>query len=346
MLLSRIGILSCMIRFFKNEHTVSISPSIIVYTVGIVLLTYFLFYIKTVLAMLFSAVIIMSALNPAIQKLEHKWKLPRILGILIMYALIIVVFGVTISIIVPPLVIQLQSLTKNFDFLVPVQEEIRNFKFSITQLDTLLTSLGGSVSTAFAIITGAFNGVFTVFTVMVMSSYLLIDRKNLYKKVGWFTTDKKMYDLAKTFVDSIESQLGGWVRGQLILMVVIGLTTYLGLSLLRVPYALPLAILAGFLEILPNLGPTIAAVPAIGLAFLSGGWFFAGLVTLFYIVVQQLENNIIVPKIMKDNADVNPLATIVTILIGVKLAGFMGALLSVPLYIVLRTVYSYWLREK
>jgi predicted PurR-regulated permease PerM len=180
----------------------------------------------------------------------------------------------------------------------------------------------------------------------VMSIYLLLDRENLYKKVTWFTQDQRMLNLAKEYVNTVEEQLGGWVRGQVVLMTIIGFITYFGLLIIGIPYALPLALLAGSLEVLPNLGPTIAAVPSIILAYIFGGWIMAMITLVFYLIVQQLENNLIVPKVMKDNADVNPLTTILAILMGVKLGGVIGALLSVPLYIVTRTLYSMWLREK
>ena len=143
---------------------------------------------------------------------------------------------------------------------------------------------------------------------------------------------------------TIENQLGGWVRGQLVLMLVIAVFTYIGFLLIGIPYALPLAILAGFLEILPNIGPTIAAVPAITIAYISSGPALAVVALLFSILVQQLENNVIVPKVMRENANVNPLISIIAILIGLQLAGVVGALLAIPLYIVIRTVYGSFFR--
>jgi predicted PurR-regulated permease PerM len=129
-------------------------------------------------------------------------------------------------------------------------------------------------------------------------------------------------------------------------MITIGVITYIGLSLLSIPYAIPLALAAGLLEILPNLGPTLAAVPAVAIAYFTTGPAMAGFIVLFYTIVQQLENNLIVPKIMKDNVDVNPLTTILVILIGFKVGSVLGALLAVPFYILVRSIYSLWLREQ
>ena len=127
-------------------------------------------------------------------------------------------------------------------------------------------------------------------------------------------------------------------------MLSIAVLTYIGLTIIGVPYALPLAILAGLLEILPNIGPTIAAIPAIAIGYITGGPVIAGVVLLLSIVVQQLENSVLVPKIMRENANVNPLISIVAILTGFQLAGVMGALLAIPSYITIRAVYSVFFR--
>ena len=160
--------------------------------------------------------------------------------------------------------------------------------------------------------------------------------------MNWFTDKKAHVELTKTFLDQVEQQLGGWVRGQSILMLVIGVFTYAGLSILNVPYALPLALLAGLMEVVPNLGPTLSAIPAIAIAYLDISPVMGLIVFCFYVIVQQLENNFIVPKILRDNADVNPLVAIVSMMIGFKIYGIMGGLLAVPVYIVLRTAYSQW----
>ncbi len=289
----------------------------------------------------------MVALRPAVLFLERRLKLPKVLSTVLVYVTFMTLLFLSIGLIVPPLVSELQRLldSQQIPLFQPIQDEIRNFKFTLRELGDLVGSLRSSIDTVVAVAGSAFSGIFAFFTVLVLSFYLLLDRDNLYKRVAWFTKDNRHLKMAKDFVDQVEDKLGGWVRGQSILMLLIGVITYLGLSLFSVPFALPLALLAGLLEVLPNLGPTVAAIPAIALAYLSGGPLMAGVITLFYIIVQQLENNVIVPKIMQSNADVSPLATIVIILIGLKTAGVIGALLSVPVYIVVRTLYYMWLQS-
>ncbi|MCL5090768.1 MAG: AI-2E family transporter, partial [Patescibacteria group bacterium] len=138
-------------------------------------------------------------------------------------------------------------------------------------------------------------------------------------------------------IDKIEVRLGSWVRSELLLMTFVGLLSYLGFRLIGLSFALPLAILAFLLEIVPNIGPTIAAFPAILVGLTSSTWQ-ALAVAVWAFVVQQIENSILVPRIMKKVAGVNPLVTIISLAIGFKLAGVGGAILAVPTYIVLETV--------
>ena len=330
-----------MLEFFKPKNSVSISPSIAVFTTLFLLGLYFLYYIRSILTLLFLAFIIVVALNPGVNWLQRKLHLPRVLGTVTIYLL---VFGVLVgmgAVILPPLSRELISLVPDIHLPV-IQDELRNFSFTLNEVGQLAEKVGDSLGVALAVITNTASGVFTFFTLIVISVYMMLDRPVLYKKVNWFTKDEKHILAAKNFLDSLEAQLGGWVRGQVVLMLTIGLVTYVGLILIGVPYALPLALLAGLLEIVPNVGPTVASIPAIILAYLNLGPVMAGVTTLFYMVVQQLENNIIVPKIMKENANVNPLVALVIILMGLKLAGVVGALLAVPAYIVIRTLYRMW----
>ena len=125
-------------------------------------------------------------------------------------------------------------------------------------------------------------------------------------------------------------------------MLIVGAITFVGVMILGVPYPLPLALLAGLLEVIPNVGPTVSAIPAIILAAINLGWPATIATLVLYIVIQQLENNLIVPRVMKKNVDVNGLTSILCILIGGSLFGVVGALLAVPLFIVLRTIFEVW----
>jgi len=333
-----------MFSLFKTKDTVSISPSIVIFSVFFLLSLYFLYYVRSVLILLFLGFIIMVALNPAVTFLERRLRLPRAVSSFLVYIIMISSLVTVVGVIVPPLTNQLYQLLKTIEMPF-LQQELNNFSFTVGEIGNLISRVGDSVGLVIAIISSTFSSIFTFFTLLVISFYLMLDRRELHKKSMWFTRDEKQVAVVKDFLDSVEYQLGGWVRGQVILMLAIGVVTFIGLTLLGVPYALPLAILAGVLEIIPNLGPTLAAMPAVFIAYLYLGPVMAGVTVIFYIIIQQFENNLIVPKIMKDNVDVNPLVAIVTILTGLKIAGVTGAILAIPAYIVIRTLYGMWYRR-
>lgn len=326
-----------------KNHAVSISPKTILFTIATLIVLYILYLIKDILMAFFLSLIIMSALNPGVRWLESR-KVPRPLGILILYLLVFGALGIVFSIVIPPLGRELSNLVRTLQ--VPnLPSEITQFRWTIDDLSQLLTQFGQSINSVVSLITSTFSGFLFFFTILVMSFYLLLSRKTLHENL-MITKDSRKYEgLVKEFIDNMEIQLGGWVRGQLVLMLTIGSVTWVLLTLLGVPYALPLAVLAGFLEILPNLGPTIAAVPAIVVALLFLSPTMAGIVTIMYITIQQVENNILVPRIMKSAVNVEPLTSILAILIGFKLGNVFGALLAIPIYIVARSAFHIYLRE-
>jgi len=323
----------------------AISPSIVWHTVAILIGLLLFYYIRSIALLVYLAFILATALSPLAQKLQKRAKLNRptsvILSFLIFLALVIVILGLLI----PPLAKQLVQLVKLID--LPIfQDQIKSFDFSIQEFSSLASGLGTSVGVIFQVILSAFNGIFTFVALLVLSYYMTLEKPYLHQKAYWFTKNEAHIQKIKFFMNELDVQLGGWVRGEAILMLIIAGLTYLGLFLLSIPYALPLALLAGLLEIVPNLGPTVAAIPSIFIAYITFGPAMAGVVFLMGIIIQQLENSVIVPRVMKTNAHVNPLVTIVGILVGFQLAGVAGALLSIPTYITIRTAYSIFFRER
>lgn len=334
-----------MKKYLYSDHAVSISPATIVFSILFVLGLFFLYQIRSVIVLLILAFIIMVALNPLVRLFSRKLKFPKVLSIFSAYLLLFGFLILLIGMLIPPLAKQIFQLLNLID--LPVfQDQLRNFTFNLQELSSVINNFGGSFSVLISVINSTFNGVLTIFTLIVMSFYLMMERKSLHKKVYWFTKKKEYVDKVEEFIDSVEEQLGGWVRAQLILMFSIFLITYISLFLISIPYALPLALLAGLLEIVPNLGPTISMIPAVFVAYVTFGPIMAGIVILLYIIIQQIENNVLVPKVMKSSAHVNPLIAITVIITGLKIGGVVGALLSIPLYIIGRTFFSAFLRYR
>jgi predicted PurR-regulated permease PerM len=208
---------------------------------------YVFFQIKQVLMLFFLAFIIMVALNPIVKRFQV-WGVRRSLSI----------FRTS-----PWFVDQLNGFQGD---VTSWQEQLTGLQISISDVGTIFGSLQTPVFAVFSVVGAVFSNIFLVFSIFVMSYFLLVERPQLHSKLRWITKDTTKIEKAGAFLDKLELELGGWVRGELILMLTIGLLTYLGLALLNVPYAVPLALIAGLLELVPNIGPTIAAIPAIIIA--------------------------------------------------------------------------------
>lgn len=317
-------------------HKIEISIKSIIYILLLLLGMYFTYQIRDIILFTFIGVMVMAALNPLITKMES-WKLSRGLSIAITYLLIILTLVLFIALIVPPLVSQLVSLL----YQIPLPPNIiRMFainSFSLQDLQVIANQLN-SVPKIIGVIGSAFSGIIVFISLLVMSFYLLIERKNLFKYLKALYKDTNKAARAEHFINQVELEIGSWFRAELILMFAVGMLTFIGLSLLGIKYALALAIIAGLLEILPNIGPTLSALPAIAVAYFTVSPAMAGIVLALYIVIQQLENNLIVPLVMRQTIGLSPVITIVLLLIGYRLAGVAGAALAIPLFLVAKII--------
>lgn len=321
--------------------TIEISHRTVIFTVLFLVGVWFLAQIAPILIGLFIAILLMTALNPAVDKLTRA-KIPRSIAILIVYLLLIGVVVGGLFWIIPPFVDQTTRLVSRLPELV---EDLASFLEAVGiagvdrgLIESQLSQIGTIPINLVRFTVSILSNLIAVFTVLVITFYLLIERRNLDKYLLVLFGDGAERK-AKSFVDQLEARLGGWVRGELMLMFIIGGTTYLGLRLLGIPFALPLAILAGLLEVVPNIGPVISAIPAVILSFTISP-VMALATTAFYFLVQQLENSIIAPKIMQKATGVNPLVTIVSLAIGFQMAGPLGAILAIPIVIVIHVVAS------
>lgn len=314
---------------------IEVSHKTIIFSVLFLLLLWFLFFIRDIIFALFAALLLMTILNPMVTKLS-KIKIPRAVSIIVTYILVFGLFGVVIVSIVPPLVEQ----TTNFANSLPTN--LKNLGiFTYFEGDVakeLVTRLGGIPAQIIKAGVSFFSNAVSVLVVLVFTFYLLQARDKLDVQLGLFFGDEKRKELGK-LIDRLEVRLGGWARAQIALMTIVGFITYLGLVLLGIPFALPLAILAGLLEIVPILGPFLAAIPLVIIG-LSISPVMGLAVAALAFLVQQLENYVLIPKIMQKSAGVSPIITLLALAIGAKLAGVFGIIISVPIVITLQVLLT------
>ncbi len=319
---------------------IEISHRTIIFTVLFLFLLWVLVQIRQIILAVFVSIILMSALNPAVDRLE-RLKIPRSLAILLIYVVIFGGVGVVISGLIPPLADQTGTLLDRLpDYLQevglpPIDERI---------ISSQISQLGSIPANLLRFSITIFGNLLAFFVLIVITFYLLLERKNLDRYL-LLLFGKEDESRAEKLIDKIEERLGGWIRAQVTLMIFIGLVTYIGLRLLGIDSALPLALLAGILEIVPNIGPVLASIPAI-LAGLAMSPLLALAVVALYFLIQQFENYVVVPKVMEKVAGVNPLVTILSLTIGFKLAGIAGAVLSVPVVLVIQVIAAEFFASK
>ena len=297
-------------------------------TLIIIAVVWFMIQIKAILILAFVSFIIMTALYPFTAFLSSK-KIPNILAVLIPYLLTLVIIVSIVIPLVPFFASQIQSLFDSFPSYINRVAKLLNLHIDANDVENFITSDINAVGKSALDITGrVFGGIFSLLTILVISFYLMLGRNRLRKGfVELFPKESESKVL--NIIHLVEKNLGAWTRGQLVLSFTIGIVTWIGLTAFGIPFALPLALIAGLLEIVPTIGPIIAAIPAIIVA-LTISPNTAIFVTLFYLLVQALENNILVPKIMEKAVGLNPVAVIIGVLIGAQFLGILGALLAVP----------------
>jgi len=320
---------------------IEISHRTIIFSVLFLLFLWFLYSIRDIILEFIVALLIMAILDPIVSRLS-KYKIPRVLSVLVVYIVVIGALVFVIGAIIPPLIEQssafaggLPKYLGNIGISTFISEQI--VKQILSQIGTLpgqAVKLGVSI----------FSNVLGVITVLILAFYLLLTRGKLDEALGFFFGDAKKKEVSR-IVDMLETRLGGWARGELALMFLVGTLTYIGLSILGIPFSLPLAILSGLLEIVPYLGPIISAIPGviIGLGISP----VIGLAAMaVYFLVQQIENYVFVPKVMEKSVGVNPIITLLALAIGFRLAGIVGVIMSVPVVISVQVIVKEYLLSK
>jgi len=329
------------------KQIIDISTGTILRFLAVVLGLYLLFLIKDVLLMIFVAMIIAAAVDGPVDWLA-KHRVRRSIGTAIIYIAVFFLLALSIYLVFPVLGSQLKTLALSYpDYISRLGAElnIAQEKIGADTLQNLLNNLSGQLTGAagnvFGTAVNIFGGIFSFLVVLVISIYLVVQDKGIKNLIESVTPDdNKPYVL--NLVERIQGKLGAWLRGQLLLMLIIGILVFIGLALLNIKFALTLALIAALLEIVPYIGPILGAAPAVVFAFAQSP-FLALVVIALFIFIHQLENYLITPVVMKKTVGLNPLVVIISIIIGGKLAGMLGVIIAVPLVAALSVfLKDYW----
>ncbi|OHB25918.1 MAG: hypothetical protein A2542_03040 [Parcubacteria group bacterium RIFOXYD2_FULL_52_8] len=310
-----------------------------------------------VILLVLAAIVFASAIEPMTKALVAH-RIHRTIAVLFIYMMIVLVLGAVLFFFLPPLIDDISQLTQVFPklatdpgFLGPFFEKfphlLETFKqgFSVGEVlpggADLAAGLGTSVVNTASLL---FRGLIGFVLMVVLSFYLSVQEDGIENFLRLVSPGKHESYLVDLWQRS-RKKIGLWMQGQLLLGLLIGVFVYLGLSVFGIKYALLLGILAAIFEIIPVFGPIMAAVPGVAVGFtysLTTGLF----ILAFYIIIQQFENHLIYPLVVRKIIGIPPLLVILALVVGAEIAGFLGIILAVPLATILVELMSDFEKHK
>ncbi len=311
------------------DKNIVISLKTIAITFLAILAGYIIYRLGPVFAVLVIAGLLVLALEPLVRWfMRHnlfRRPISRSFAVILTYAIFVASVLIIFTIGLPPVINQAQKLIVYLSNLLLSLNLTESKELSIQRLLPQLSNISGGV---FGAVSSGFSTITTAFSLLMISIYMSLDWENLKRRFIALFPDKNKLDISR-MIEEIEQNVGQWVKGQTALMVIIGSISFAGLVVLQVPYPLALGLIAGLLEAVPILGPVISAVLAAVIAFADTP--VKGLaVLILFTVIQQLENNILVPKVMQKVSGFSPLAILIALLIGSNFFGIIGAIMAVP----------------
>lgn len=360
------SVVSCYNHEMSNDPqrdvTFHLSPASVFKAVLILALAAVLFFLLDLVLVILVAVLIASAIEPVTRWLTRR-RVPRLLSVLSIYFGILAVLTGVFYFLLLPLV---RDITGFFRTLPEYISELEawtpfvagdlengiagNFTLQdiISQINMMFADATAGIFTFLSAVSG---GVLGFILILVLSFYLSVQENGVAKFLRAITP-RRHEEYVLDLWSRAEKKIGYWAQGQIILALLVGVLVYLSLSILGVPYALLLAVLAAIFELIPIFGPILAAIPAVIVAFVEGGNFFGAglemaiLVTVVYIIIQQIESQVIYPLLFKKMVEVSPIVIIISLVAGFQLLGFLGVIISVPVAAIIVELFKDYEKKK
>jgi predicted PurR-regulated permease PerM len=329
----------------RPTHVVKIETKTILQVVGILLLLWVLYIIRDLVLVLLTSVVIASFIESVVQKFQ-KYKVPRTFAVIVVYLVSILLLIGLFYVFMPILLSQISALVQSLGDYVPKGSFLQSFQpTNISNTQALVgdissnASLGSIIQNTQALINNVsngfvqtaslvFGGLLNVVLIAVITFYLSIQEHGIEYFLRVITPIKQEEYIMKLWKRA-ERKIGLWMQGQLLLGVLIGVMVFLGLTILRVKYALVIAMLSAVMELIP-FGIILAGLVGVAFAYIDGGIGLSFRVFILYIILQQFENYLIAPLIVNKVIGISPLVVVLSLLIGAELAGLWGILLGIP----------------
>jgi predicted PurR-regulated permease PerM len=326
-------------RLFETVATVA----------GVGVLLAALWVSREALMLVYVSALIAMGFAPLVRVIEQphpneRRRVPRWLAILGIYAAIVGVFVLLALMVIPPLVAQAESLwTQLPDYFNKFQNTLIRYKL-MTHRVTLEEAVqsapagarGNAVGTVLVAISSVIGGLFGVITILILSFYLLIEAESMFTYFVRFVPPSRRADVATAAREAV-AKVSAWLRAQVMLAGVMGTFAAIGLWLLGVPYFYVIGLIAAIGETIPIVGPVIGGLTAVGVA-ITVSPKLALMVGAYFLVLHQLEANILVPKVMEQRVGVSPVAVMIALLVGGELWGLVGAILAIPTAAILSVI--------
>ena len=319
---------------------------------GTAILVAILWAAREALLLVYISALIAMGFSPIVGVLERVRGVPRWLAILVIYFAIVAVLVLVGLMIIPPLVAQAATLwAKMPAYFNEFQTYLIKHKLMLHRVtleeavQSAPTGTGGNaVGTVLVAISSLIGGVFGFITILILSFYLLIEAQSMFEALMRFAPAGRRADVATAARQAV-IKVSAWLRAQLVLAGVMGVFATIGLYLLGVPYFYVIALIAAIGETIPIVGPIIGGITAVAvsitvspqLALMVGGYF---------LVLHQLEANVLVPKIMERGVGVSPVVVMIALLIGGALWGLVGAILAIPTAAIISVIVSEFASEE
>lgn len=335
-----------------QERSISISTQTIIKVIVTILVLMFLWAVRDIIALVFAALILAALMNPVAQW-GARYKIPKGVTVLFFYLLFFGGLIASITLALPEVVQQFNKLTvtmqRSWQALASGADWLRGIsqQYGLTEniqagIISLQEQTGSVVGRLFSTISGLFGGLVGMIVVLVIAFYMVAQEEEALK---WFkhVLPDEYEALTTRLLQQVQAKFGAWLLGQIALGVIVGVLYYIGLRILGVEGALVLAVVGGFTEFIPYLGPILGAIPAVLVAATQSPTL-AFLTMILYLLIQQAENHILTPKIMQKAVGLNPVLSIVSLLIGGQLFGIPGMLLAIPVTTAIGVALTEWWR--
>jgi predicted PurR-regulated permease PerM len=318
----------------------------VVVVVAVALALALLWFARDVVVLVFIAAALAAGIAPAVHRIRLLWRyhfrknLARGPAVAIVYLPFVVLVLAILLIIVPRFIADTRELGAELPRLIEenVLKPMEHYVPVGVIRDELRDGVAMPRSRVFGYMRGAATAIASVIAVLFMIAYMLVDAERL-RNTFLLIYPPAVRGERRSTLNRIAAKLSSWLSGQLLLCGIIGVATFVYLLVLRIPYALPLAILAAVGELVPVLGPTIGAVPALAIALLHSRWQFWS-VLVCAILLQKIENLLIVPRVMSRKVSISPLAIFIAFMVGASLLGVVGAVMAVPIAAIVQVAFE------